>query len=157
MAITLEANYSKKLGLPAYSSHQYSITVRTEVNDLSHIHEASTHLYRQLQDAVDRDIQQTGFLPSPMPASAPSPATSLGASPGRVSFNRQPGEWTCSLKQKGLIERLMKDHGITRDALEELAQSRFRAPLAALNKMQASGLIDELIGTYGPTKGRARS
>lgn len=63
MAIILEANYSKKLGLPAYSSHQYAITVRTEVNDLSQVQEASSHLYQQLQQAVDRDIQQTGFLP----------------------------------------------------------------------------------------------
>ena len=35
MAITLEANYSKKLGLPGYSSHQYSVTVRTELSDLN--------------------------------------------------------------------------------------------------------------------------
>ena len=31
MAIILEANYSKKLGLPGYSSHQYAVTVRTEL------------------------------------------------------------------------------------------------------------------------------
>lgn len=28
MAIVLEANYAKKLGLPNYSSHQYSVTNR---------------------------------------------------------------------------------------------------------------------------------
>jgi hypothetical protein len=28
--ITLECNYSKKIGLPGYSSHQFSITLRTE-------------------------------------------------------------------------------------------------------------------------------
>jgi hypothetical protein len=28
--ITLECNYSKKLGLPGYSSHQFAITLRTE-------------------------------------------------------------------------------------------------------------------------------
>jgi hypothetical protein len=32
-AIHLEANYSKKLGLPGYSSHQYSVTIKTEVTD----------------------------------------------------------------------------------------------------------------------------
>ena len=58
MAIVLEANYKKLLGLPNYSSHAYSITVRTEVSSLSKIEEASAHLYRQLQDAVDRDIQE---------------------------------------------------------------------------------------------------
>jgi hypothetical protein len=34
MAIQLEANYSKKLGLPGYSSHQYSVTIRTELGDI---------------------------------------------------------------------------------------------------------------------------
>ncbi len=34
MAVIIEANYSKKLGLPAYSSHSYSVTLRTEVADL---------------------------------------------------------------------------------------------------------------------------
>ena len=37
MAITLEANYSKKLGLPGYSSHQYMITLKTELADLSQV------------------------------------------------------------------------------------------------------------------------
>ena len=32
--ITLECNYSKKLGLPGYSSHQFAITLRTEITDL---------------------------------------------------------------------------------------------------------------------------
>jgi len=30
----IEANYSKKLGLPGYSSHQYSLTLRAEISDL---------------------------------------------------------------------------------------------------------------------------
>jgi hypothetical protein len=29
--VVIEANYSKKLGLPAYSSHSYSVTIRSEV------------------------------------------------------------------------------------------------------------------------------
>lgn len=52
MAITIEANYSKKLGLPGYSSHQYSVTVRREVSTLDNIQRESRDLYRQLQEAV---------------------------------------------------------------------------------------------------------
>ena len=37
MAITLEANYAKKLGLPNFSSHQYFVTIRTELTDLSQV------------------------------------------------------------------------------------------------------------------------
>jgi hypothetical protein len=44
MAITLEANYSKKLGLPGYSSHQYMITLRTELADLTQVEAESTRL-----------------------------------------------------------------------------------------------------------------
>ena len=148
MAITLEANYSKKLGLPNYSSHQYSVTVRTEVSNLSKIDEASTQLYRQLQDAVDRDIQETGWLPG-------SPDM-----PPVAAFERKPRAqasqdtiWNCSAKQQALIEKLMRDHKIAEADVEKLAQIRFKTSLPQLNKMQASGLIDELFDAYTQRKG----
>jgi len=46
--ITLEANYSKKIGLPGYSSHQFSVTLRTEIADLSKVQDESARLYREL-------------------------------------------------------------------------------------------------------------
>ncbi len=64
MAIQLEANYSKKLGLPGYSSHQYSVTIRIELGDIKQVEAESARLYTLLQGCVDRDIQQTGFLPA---------------------------------------------------------------------------------------------
>jgi len=57
MAIVLEANYAKKLGLPNCSSHQYCVTIRTELTDLSQVEAESAKLYVLLQDAVDREIQ----------------------------------------------------------------------------------------------------
>ena len=63
MAIQLEANYSKKLGLPGYSSHQYSVTIRIEVSDIKQVETESSRLYALLQGCVDRDIQESGFLP----------------------------------------------------------------------------------------------
>jgi hypothetical protein len=65
--ITFEANYSKKLGLPGYSSHQYSVTIRTELPDLNQISEHSEQVHALLQSAVDREIQKTGYLPVPQP------------------------------------------------------------------------------------------
>lgn len=64
MAIQLKANYSKKLGLPGYSSHQYSVTLRLEVGDIKQVEAESARLYALLQGCVDRDIQETGFLPA---------------------------------------------------------------------------------------------
>ena len=63
MAITLEANYAKKLGLPNFSSHQYCVTIRTELTDLSQVEAESARLYALLQSAVDREIQEVGFMP----------------------------------------------------------------------------------------------
>lgn len=154
MAITLEANYSKKLGLPQYSSHQYSITVRTEVSNLSKIEAASAHLYHQLQDAVDREIQSPGFLPgaeSPQSTRKVVPFNRGGAGtpPPAANNNAAPtAAWNCSEKQQGLIEKLMKENDIAFESLDELAHHRFNMGLKALNKMSASGLIDELFNTY---------
>ena len=60
MAIVLEANYSKKIGLPGYSSHQYMVTLRTEVADLNQVESESIRLHTILQSSVDREIQKVG-------------------------------------------------------------------------------------------------
>ena len=63
--IVLESTYAKKLGLPGYSSHQYSVSIRTELTDLNQVASESSRLYGLLQDAVDHEIQQVGFMPDP--------------------------------------------------------------------------------------------
>lgn len=149
MAIVLEANYSKKLGLPQYSSHQYSVTVRTEVSDLSQVEDASSQLYRQLQEAVDRDIQHPGFLPgNSEPDHPPTPFQRGGVGAGQQSPANRDSPWNCSDKQRGLIEKLMKEHKLTFAEVDELSHFRFKCGLKQLNKMSASGLIDELIDTH---------
>ena len=154
MAITLEANYSKKLGLPGYSSHQYSVTVRTEVSDLAQVEAASSQLYQQLQEAVDRDIQHPGFLPG---ATEPSTAFQRGGTHGSQNRAVPDAAWTCSDKQRGLIEKLMDEHGLSFAEVDELAHFRFKTGLKQLNKMSASGLIDEMFSTYtSKTKGGRR-
>jgi hypothetical protein len=159
MAITIEANYQKRLGLPNYSSHAYSVTIKTEVSNLSKIEEASQHLYRQLQDAVDKDIQNPGFLPG-TENTTELPPFQRGGTQGAVSRNspaQQSRDWNCSDKQRGLIEKLMDENKIPFTELDELAQHRFRCGLKQLNKMSASGLIDELFSTYAkPQSGRSR-
>jgi len=51
--ITLETNYSKKIGLPGYSSHQFSVSLKTELTDVSQVQQESTRLYGLLQQSVD--------------------------------------------------------------------------------------------------------
>ena len=157
MAIVLEANYSKKLGLPNYSSHQYSVTVRTEVSDLSKIEAASTHLYQQLQEAVDRDIQNPGFLPGNEQSDV-VPFNRGGAGAPAHNYANPASSWNCSEKQQGLIEKLMAEHKIPFTELDELSHHRFNCGLKQLNKMSASGLIDELFDTYRKQpKGRSNA
>ena len=63
MAVILEAAYCKKLGLPNYSSHSYVVSIRTELSDLTQVEAESARLYALLQQSVDNEIQQVGFLP----------------------------------------------------------------------------------------------
>ncbi len=137
MAITLEANYSKKLGLPGYSSHQYSVTVRSELSDLSQVEAESKRLYGLLQSSVDREIQQTGYLPG----AQPQPGTNGTAGPSEV--------WQCSDKQRELILKIVEEHRLDKHAVENLAQDRFGKAVRSLNKLEASGLIDELLAQTG--------
>ena len=141
MAIILETNYSKKLGLPEYSSHQYSVTIRTELGDLKQVESESARLYALLQGCVDRDIQQTGFLPANGNGHSPQPA------------NSNNDAWACTDKQKSLILKIVEDHHLAKQDLETLAQNRFGKGVKALNKMEASGLIDELLEKHGNGNG----
>lgn len=63
MAIKLVANYAKRLGLPGYSSHQFSVSIETELHEAGDIAAESARLYQTLQASVDEQIQQTGFVP----------------------------------------------------------------------------------------------
>ena len=153
MAIKLEATYAKKVGLPAYSSHQYSVTVRTEVSDLSKVEAASAHLYQQLQDAVDREIQHPGFLPGDTGAQStrevvPFSRGGVSAAPAQSNHANPSAAWSCSEKQQGLILKIMQKNDIAFESVDQLAHHRFNCGLKQLNKMSASGLIDELFDTY---------
>ena len=63
MAVKLVANYSKRLGLPGYSSHQFSVTVESELHNTDNVSIEAARLYKTLQMAVDTEIQSTGFVP----------------------------------------------------------------------------------------------
>jgi len=63
MAVLLTMNYSKKLGLPNFSSHSCSVSIQSEIADLSQVTGEMKRLYALGQDAVDREIQVVGFLP----------------------------------------------------------------------------------------------
>jgi hypothetical protein len=117
MAIKLIANYSKRLGLPGYSSHQFSVSVETELVTTDDVAGESLRLYQLLQTSVDEQIQQTGFVPPGdygMDSSGNPP-------PGSASQAFNNPQWKCTAKQRELIENLVAEHHLDKAAVERLA------------------------------------
>jgi hypothetical protein len=140
--ITLEANYSKKIGLPGYSSHQFSVTLKSELTDVSQVEKESARLYDVLQQSVDSNIQQIGYLPG---ESAPTPRHVSNGN-GHSSHN---DTWACSDKQRELVLNIVEEHKLDKNSIEKLAQDMFGKGVKALNKLEASGLIDRLLEQTG--------
>ena len=153
--ITLECNYSKKLGLPGYSSHQFAITLRTEIADLNQVQAESARLYKLLQEGVDTSIKETGYLPT------------NGNGNGQRGRQRQrqqrqqpaqprmvPG--TAPANSGTSSSRSSRSTSWRRPRSRRLAQDRFGKTVKALNKLEASGLIEELLEQTGQSKGNGR-
>jgi hypothetical protein len=181
MAIKLTGNYAKRLGLPGYSSHQFSVSVETELTDLNQVPDEVAHLYRLLQDAVDGEIQATGFVPDDEyglknTLSLPSgngrsngesngnghhrlnggngSLKGNGNGSGHGSSNGHEVRWSCSDKQKELILKLVNENALDRGTVEEISLDRFGVGVRMLNKLQASGLIAELFEICGKSDSR---
>jgi len=147
--ITLEANYSKKIGLPGYSSHQFSVTLKSELSDVSKVEQESARLYDILQSSVDQNIQQVGFLPS-------EPKSNGHQQNGNGQHKPQDDKWACSDKQRELILKITEENKLDKTKVDQLAQDRFGKGVKLLNKLEASGLIEELLVETGQTKPRSQ-
>lgn len=168
MAIKLIANYSKRLGLPGYSSHQFEVSIETEIGNTSELDFAAERLYSSLQSAVDAQIRQVGFVPdasygSESISSTPLPAmrqvSRLPEPPSSNPRTSHPGEpaWNCSEKQRQVILSLARKSGMNDSALHDLAVLCFSKGVSQLNKLEASTLIKELMETSGGTSRKASS
>ena len=139
--ITLEANYSKKIGLPGYSSHQFSVTLKSELTDIAQAEKETARLYAVLQSSVDHNIQQIGYLPN-------------GTNGNGNGHAPEPDPWKCSDKQRDLIRKITDEHQLEKAKVEQLAQDRFGKGVKALNKLEASGLSEELLEQTGQSQPR---
>ena len=160
MSVIIEANYSKKIGLPGYSSHQYMLTLRAELTDLTQVSAESQRLHGLLQASVDRELQQPGWLPPGNPAAANGHSNGNGNGHtngnghhpqngnGNGNGHSQPERWNCSPKQQALILRIVDEHRLDKNDIEQLAQARFGKGVKQLNTLDASGLIEELFEQY---------
>jgi len=142
MALKLTANYSKRLGLPGYSSHQFSVCVETEISSIDDVAGESSRLYQTLQDSVDAEIQHTGFVPdagygiSEQGARNSQPKGN-GSTNGNGSNGHANGEsWACSDKQQELIVKLVDEHQLDKGQVEGISREMFGAGVKELNKLQ---------------------
>jgi hypothetical protein len=135
MAIKLIAAYSKKVGLPGYSSHSFAVSIETELANVLNVAGQTQDLYAMLQQSVDKEIQNAGFVP-----------------PHGFGIE-STDQWSCSDKQRKLISQIIEDNKLNEQEVDSLANERFGIGLKKLNKLQASGLIDELLAKHSNQKG----
>jgi hypothetical protein len=146
MAIKLIANYSKRLGLPGYSSHQFSVSVETELVTTDDVTTESERLYQRLQSTVDEQMLTTGFVP---PGDYGMEQTNGSDTSAAETVTHIRDRWKCSDKQRELILKVVDENQLDRNEVDHLARQRFGKGVKQLNKMEASGLIDELLETHG--------
>ena len=152
MAILLEFSYGKKLGLPGYSSHHFGVSMKAEVNDPEAIPAEAERVYGILQESVDSQITNPGFVPS-----GNSNATQVQPNGNNAKTN--PADWNCTVRQKGLLMTILERNNLDPEVVENLSKEIHGRPMADLGKMQVSAIISEVLDRWGrhpkTTNGRA--
>ena len=137
MAILLQFDYGKKLGLPNYSSHNFGVSMKAEVSDPEDIPQEAERAYGILQQAVDKQMENPGFLPSPRQENQDQ------------TNETDPEKWNCTEKQRGLILKILSQNDLPESAIEEVAQGLHGRPMSQLGKMQVSTVISEVLDRWG--------
>src|ERR1022692_790079 len=111
MAVILQITYSKKLGLPQFSSHSCSVSITTEIQDVNQAATESSKLYQVLQSAVDKEIQQVGWMPPAMYGFNEEPNNNGNGhhqqqQPQKTKLDR----WNCTEGQRGFILRILNEN-----------------------------------------------
>lgn len=166
MALKLVATYSKRLGLPGYSSHQFSVCIETEITRPEDIEDESERLYETLQRSVDEQIQRTGFVPrsgygqNGTNGSSNGSHAANGHRPRRANGhngNSLHGQWQCSQKQQDLILKLIDDNQLNKHDIEAYASEQFGGKgVKHLDTKEASTLIEHMFTLVAPKVNRGR-
>ena len=144
MAILLQFDYGKKLGLPNYSSHNFGVSMKAEVSDPEDIPQEAERAYGILQQAVDKQMENPGFLPSKNDKETESKGTQINGT--------DPEKWNCTERQRGLILKILSQNDLPQSAIEEVAQDLHGRPMSELGKLQVSSVISEVLDRWGRHK-----
>jgi len=148
MAVMLDINYSKKLGLPNYSSHSLGVGLKAEVANLDEVQGEVEKAYSLLQSAVDSQIVHQGFV---------SNESNQGNGVDQVQNRRSkvnepktdPDNWNCTVRQRGLLMTILERNGLDPEVVEKLSQELHGRPMSDLGKMQVSSVIGEVLDRWG--------
>jgi hypothetical protein len=154
MAILLEFNYGKKLGLPGYSSHNFGVSVKSEVTDPTAIPGEAKRLYSVLQDSVDAQIKIPGYVPGEPTRQIKESDTeeSTHKPPETGHDTTDPGMWQCSDKQCDLILNILGRNNLRLSIVDTIAEHLHGRPMTELNRMESSGVVSEILERYGRRK-----
>jgi len=159
MAVIFHMTYSKKLGLPNFSSHSCSVSLEVEIADVSQITGEAKRLYALMQDSVDREIQEVGFLPDAtvygMINGGSQPTNGTNGQRSNGTFRPAQEGTPITDKQLDLIGKVVRENNLDKSDIEQMAINMFGAGVRSLNRMQASNLIDELFEQHGKNSGAA--
>ena len=155
MPMTLNVGLSKKIGLPDYGSVGASCSVQVELDaqllrdDLDGFHAQVRKAYTACRQAVQDELsrhQTNGISPQPIANNdAPAGRTGRHSGNGHSTTSNGNASHTASSKQLDYITQLARQiRGLGVRRVETLAQRMFGKPLAGLNSLDASGLIDML-------------
>ena len=74
----------------------------------------------------------------------------MEAKPAADSNGGNGGDnWECSDKQRELIQKIVRENNLDKNEVEGIANELFGHGVKSLNRLAASGLIDELLERYG--------
>ncbi len=148
MAVLLQMTYSKKLGLPNFSSHSCAVSLQVEIADVSQVTTEVKRLYALTQDSVDHEIQQVGWMPAD-----PAYGLTNGNGHSRAVNDRQSpsNAETAPIteKQLALIQKVVRDNHASKQDIEQMAQQMFGIGVLSLSRTQASSLIEDVLDLYG--------
>ena len=155
MAILLEIHYDKRLGLPGYSSHDFGVSLKTEVTDLDQIRQESERAYQILQKSVDSQIIHRGYVPKQVNNSGVTNQeekdnTSVGI--GKNDNNTE--KWNCTVRQRDLILNVLERNNLDPQTANELGVELHGKEMDRLTKLQVSGVITELLNRFGRKKNK---
>ena len=145
MAVLLQFDYNKRLGLPAYSSHSFGITMKAEITDLEKIGEEAERAYGLLQSAVDSQIVHQGFVSN----ESNEVNGSVQGQKVQPKAKTDPDDWNCTIRQRALILSILERNDLDPEVAEDLADDLCGKPMSDLNKGQVSAVIGEILDRWG--------